>query len=97
MASLELIQKPQERNIDYETITMDDGTTLDFTQRKNEQYDIIHCSARRDGKEVGYGSWNTKSDYFTLHVDRITKPSVDARSIARAIYDGIMQILDSEG
>ena len=96
MASLELIQKPQERNIDYETITMEDGTTLDFTLRKNGQATIVHCSAKRDGKEIGHGSWNTSSDYFTLHVDRITKPAVDARGVAKAIYDGIMQILDSE-
>ena len=96
MATIELIQKPQERNVDYETVTMDDGTTLDFSLRKNGQNTVVHCSAKRDGKEIGHGTWNTSLDFFSIHVERIGKSAVDARGIARSIMDGIMQILDSE-
>jgi hypothetical protein len=96
MATIELIQKPQERNIDYETVTMEDGTTLDFTLRKNGQTTVVRCSAKRDGKEIGHGTWNTSLDFFSIHVERISKPAIDARGIARAIIDGIIQILENE-
>lgn len=97
MGIVELIQKPQDKNVDYETVTMEDGTTLDFLLRKNEQNTIIRCSAKRDGKEIGFGSWSTAMDHYTLHVERITKTAVDTRALANAIHEGIMQILDSEG
>ena len=94
MAALELIQKQQEKNLDYEPVTMEDGTVLDFTIRQEGGKSIVRCSAKKDGKEIGYGAWNTISDRFSIRVEPMSR--TDAKALAEAIFSGIMQIVEME-
>lgn len=91
--AIELRQKQQEKNLDFDPVTMDDGTVLTFTMRQSGKDIAVRCSAKKNGKEIGYGSWNTKADRFTMYVEPMSMSS-DARALAQAIHDGIIQILD---
>ena len=93
MAALELKQKQQDRNLDFDPVTLEDGTVLTFTMRQSGKDTIVRCSAKKNGREIGYGSWNTKADRFTMYVEPMSMSS-DARALAQAIHDGIIQILD---
>lgn len=91
--ALELRQKQQEKNLDFDPVTLEDGTVLTFTMRQSGNDTVVRCSAKKNGKEIGYGSWNTTADRFSMYVEPMSMSS-DARALAQAVYDGIMQILD---
>ena len=94
MAELEIRQKQQVKNLDYDPVTMDDGTVLDFTLRQEGGKSIVRCSAKKDGKEIGYGTWNTLSDRFSIRVEPMSR--TDAKALAEAVFSGIMQIVETE-
>lgn len=95
MEKVELIQKKQGKSLDYETVTLEDGTTVDFSLRETSDGLFVRASAKKGDKEIGYGSWSTKNDIFSVRVDPISKSS-DGKGLARVIFDGIMQILEQE-
>lgn len=95
MEKVKLIQKKQGKSLDYETVTMEDGTAVDFYLRDSSDGLFIRASAKKGGKEIGYGSWSTKNDIFSVRLDPLSK-SVDSKGLARVIFDGIMHILEEE-
>ena len=95
MGTLVLIQKKQGKSLDYETVTMEDGTAVDFSLRESSEGTFIRASAKKGGKEIAYGSWSEKSDTFSVRVNFLSK-SADPKGLARIIFDGILQILEDE-
>ena len=93
MAAIELREKQQEKNVDFDQVSLEDGTTLDFSMRSNGGNTIVRCSARKDDKEIGYGSWNTAADKFYLRIEPMSKAG-NVRELAQTIFNGIMQVLD---
>lgn len=83
----------QGRNFDCNPVTLEDGTTVKAYVRENSEGLIVRASAMKGGREIGYGSWSTKNDIFSVRLDPISK-SADAKGLARIIFEGIMQILD---
>ena len=83
----------QGRNFDCNPVTLEDGTIVKAYIRENSEGLIVRVSAKKGGREIGYGSWSTKNDIFSVRLDPLSK-SADAKSLARIIFEGIMQILD---
>jgi hypothetical protein len=95
MEKVELIQKKQGKSLDYEPVTLDDGTTVDFSLRESSEGLFVRASAKKGGNEIAYGSWSTKSDIFSVRVNFMSKSS-DPNGLARIILDGILQIVEGE-
>lgn len=94
MAPFELRRKQEDKNFDYDPVTMEDGTVLDSKIRQDGNKYIVRCSAMKDGREIGYGVWNTIADRFSVRVEPMSR--TDARKLSQAIADCIWQIIETE-
>ena len=94
MAALELRQKQQEKNLDYDPVTLEDGTVLSFTLRQDGSKYIVRCSAKKNDKEIGYGVWSTVSDRFSIRIEPMSH--TDAKATSQAMLDGLWQIVGTE-
>lgn len=95
MEKVELVQKKQGKSLDYEPVTMEDGTSVEFSLRETSEGTFVRASAKKGGSEIAYGSWSDKSDIFSVRVNSLSK-SADPKGLARIIFDGILQILEDE-
>ena len=92
--AITLTQKAKQRHEDYDPVTTEDGVVLSFSLRQDGDIVIVRCSAKKDSKEIAYGSWNTESDRFSVHIDPM-KSCTNPKALAQDIMDGIFQIVES--
>lgn len=91
MAELRLVEKARPDNRDFEPVDLGNGVVMEMILRTTDKGRIIRATATKGDKEVGYGSWNEEYGKFTVDV-KITD-NAEARTVADAIWSGIMQIL----
>ena len=94
MAPFELSRKQDDKNYDYNPLTLEDGTVLESKIRQDGTKYIVRCSAKKNDREIGYGVWNTISDRFSIRIEPMSH--ADAKTISQAIADSIWQIVEME-
>ena len=93
MAKIELKEKARPDNKDFEPVDLGNGVVMDLILRTTDKGRIIRATAVKGEKEVGYGSWNEEYGKFNVNVD--IKDIEEAKTVAEAVWSGIMQILEN--
>lgn len=91
MAKIELREKARPDNRDFEPVDLGNGVTMELILRTTDKGRIVRATATKGDKEVGYGSWNEEYKKFTMDVN--LTDTVQGRTVAEAVWDGIMQVL----
>lgn len=94
MTPFELKRKQEDKNYDYNPVTLEDGTVLESKIRQDGTKYIVRCSAKKNDVEIGYGVWNTIADRFSVRVEPMSR--TNAKILSQAIADRIWQILEME-